>query len=242
MRRNSKNIEKWKTVDQDGVEVPFYVWKAGLPTDKQILSSPPFTIFPGQKRVKGTLPIMGTRKFGSRNIMIWRATDASINYDSYVAEVLWKAGLAEDPSSASRSIRNKIEMGDSASERDVEVGGRKVTLYDDSQVWPLAIEEGYTLIKVPNYLDFGQRVGSSLYILDKGTPKYDPHHYRQTPLLAEFLSEKPDVSELLEKINRYRRRIGQRELDPVASGWSEDDIISEAKRLPNRMKRRLMNG
>lgn len=54
-----------------------------------------------------------------------------------------------------------------------------------------------------------------------------------------------DISDALEAINRYRRRIGMRPLDPQAAGWTPDDVVLEAQRIsrianPRRLKRRLL--
>lgn len=66
-------------------------------------------------------------------------------------------------------------------------------------------------------------------------------------------SAKPGVvDEDLKTIQRYRARLAERPLDPVASGWSPEDIAREARRIralnPRQLralkalKRRLMNG
>lgn len=53
------------------------------------------------------------------------------------------------------------------------------------------------------------------------------------------------VKRALEAIQRHRRRLGERPLDPVAAGWSDEDIFIEARRLgplqnPKRLKRKLL--
>ena len=35
----------------------------------------------------------------------------------------------------------------------------------------------------------------------------------------------------LEHINRRRARFGERPLDPDAAGWSDDDVLAEARRV-----------
>jgi len=48
---------------------------------------------------------------------------------------------------------------------------------------------------------------------------------------AETPSQPRGVKEALTFLNRKRERIGQRPLDPIASGWKPEDIITEARRL-----------
>jgi len=57
----------------------------------------------------------------------------------------------------------------------------------------------------------------------------------------------PKVQAALEAINRHRRKLGQRPLDPTAAGWTSEDILLEAQRIrrlnPSRvaaLKRKLM--
>lgn len=48
------------------------------------------------------------------------------------------------------------------------------------------------------------------------------------------LSGTPDgqaVQDALKAINRHRRKFGERPLDPVASGWTEDDVLDEHRRI-----------
>jgi hypothetical protein len=51
------------------------------------------------------------------------------------------------------------------------------------------------------------------------------------------------VAAALAKINRYRARIGERPLDPARAGWSDEDVILEARRIgnPRGQKRRTKN-
>jgi hypothetical protein len=39
------------------------------------------------------------------------------------------------------------------------------------------------------------------------------------------------ADEALAEINRYRARMGEPELDPEGAGWSDEDVIAEARRL-----------
>lgn len=53
---------------------------------------------------------------------------------------------------------------------------------------------------------------------------------------VNVLGRRPDYGQALDAIARHRRQIGVAPLDPVAAGWSEQDVIDEAeriRRLPN---------
>lgn len=53
-----------------------------------------------------------------------------------------------------------------------------------------------------------------------------PEHERASDRKAERLA-----TAALKYINAHRAKHAQRELDPVAAGWSDDDVFAEARRL-----------
>lgn len=54
------------------------------------------------------------------------------------------------------------------------------------------------------------------------------------PAPGGAMLSKKAVAAALAKINRYRNRTGQRPLDPITSGWTDEDVILEAQRLGSR--------
>lgn len=52
-----------------------------------------------------------------------------------------------------------------------------------------------------------------------------------TAVVVPSLARDPRAEPALEFINSYRARHAQRPLDPVLSGWTDLDLLIEAKRL-----------
>jgi len=92
-------------------------------------------------------------------------------------------------------------------------------------------------------------------ILDPGDWEYNweyvgPYYLGEQPTPSPptpgLTPHQKQVQEALDAINAHRRRIGQRPLDSDAAGWSEKDILREARRVtranPRRksLKQRLM--
>lgn len=59
----------------------------------------------------------------------------------------------------------------------------------------------------------------------------DPLRYELTTRAMVKKSSRQDVAQALAQINAYRARKSLRPLDPVAAGWTDQDILDEAKRL-----------
>lgn len=56
--------------------------------------------------------------------------------------------------------------------------------------------------------------------------------YREVPASSGWIAaERKEYRQGLEAINRRRQALGMRPLDPVAAGWTPQDVIFEAKRL-----------
>lgn len=107
--------------------------------------------------------------------------------------------------------------------------GCEPTTYHADDIAQRAISEGMELIdkcvcgQTPNpseslHVDADgwlHYICDDCYDADTNLPKMDPH----------------TVESALRHINRSRAPIGEPALDPVASGWRDDDIVLEARRL-----------
>jgi hypothetical protein len=221
-------VVPWKDVFSGGKTLSLFIWLGGIPTSDDIHKAPPFTLFPSPNKATAPEGLLPTgEELDDVDEMMWFVSDRdTLSYDDEVVQVLKDAKLIdEDP------LYSTVETNDELRGDKVRFRGREVVVGNDDQAWPWAIERGYTLFKVPD------AVGSPHYIpyvVDDYVENGGTFGWYQTPQRAEWLRVKPiagSVAAELALINRHRRRIGQKPLDPVAAGWSHDDILTEARFL-----------
>jgi len=146
---------------------------------------------------------------------VWDVFNVEAGYDNAIHEELQARGI----------IGNFDEL-DFTPQRDDEGAPDD---YDDVDAAKDALNAGYTLVKVPD------AVGSKywrLYVLDPWKPHGSPNGWfyaMKTKSAARKVT--PAARPDLDLINRHRRELGQARLDPVASGWTDDDIRDEARRI-----------
>lgn len=69
------------------------------------------------------------------------------------------------------------------------------------------------------------------HVTEVASPASDDWFDLGNPSVAALQDPRQRVDAALAFVNDYRRRHAQRLLDPVASGWSSDDVVVEAQRL-----------
>ena len=177
----------WKTVEVEGVQIPFLIWTGGIPTTEEIHNAPNFTIFPSPTRVRGKLPygesIKITDAEGSYDAMPWFVSERSdVPYDSKVDLAL---GLAFDWGGG--ELSTILNTDDDLRGETHDWGRGPIEIKSDDQAWPWAIERGFTLIKVPDALSGKNKKYAEVFVLDTEESKGNSYWWTQTPLRAGLL-------------------------------------------------------
>ena len=171
--------------------VRLYIWRgSGVPTEKDFLDAPPFTIFPSHTDLgRRRLPVSENIDFGGGvKEPAWWAGERGPTYDEEVHAVLREAGLATE------YLTDIIDVPDDLQGQVVAIEGRRprgrarVKLAGAYQAYPWAVERGYTLIKVPDALTGEKAKYAEVFILDESRSKGDKYWMVQTPRRDEWAS------------------------------------------------------
>lgn len=225
----------------------FFVWSGGEPTASDIEHAPPFTVFVGADvEFDGPLPSVAMDAISGDPAFFISERD-DIPYTDEVAEILHSSRLpwALSPPGPPRlgpldpgeeySLGHHPDLNDELSGEDVKVDGRRFKLeWYQPELW--AIRVGYTLLIVPDALTGHESRQRMHYVIDS----LRGHQWWRTPFhtdlaaLARGGAPAAGPSEDLAIINRHRRKLGMKALDPVAAGWTKDDVRIEAAELRRR--------
>ena len=153
---------------------------------------------------------------------LWSIFEVGSAYDDEVHEELVSRGTVKQ----GESLDFTPQREDDGAPQD----------YDDIDAAVDALNAGYTLVKLPDWIDAKYY---RLYVLDDWKPRDSPQgwfHAMKSPRVSKDIRKalagvRGKKRDLIDFINRHRREIGQAPLDPAQAGWSLGDIGDEAARI-----------
>lgn len=223
--------------------VPIYLWTGpsvsppsgtdypGLPGAPDIYDAPNFTLFLSPAGIAGELPT-GEELEDDPDQDVWVVSYLPTTHGVETEKVVQAIPIPFPRGSTSpRSLGWLVEIRDEVRGDEIDFRGWDMTLDDDLQAVPYAMDRGYSFLKVPDVLEGDGSQYFHLHIVDEVID--DGRAFRQPGWQKQLLAGKAGPvfdQKDVDTINQHRAAAGRPPID-LAVGWTPAELADMARNI-----------